>query len=271
MFMKKGIIFFIFLVLLITGCTSPAQQPAEQTPSEPGTQEVTQQETSSAPEPAKESALPATVELPPLPEKIMTEDNLKIAYTYRKAEGKKAVLLLHMFGGSKADWNDLVPVLNKNGYTTLAIDLRGHGESDGRSGSMDPQELTKMMLDVKAAKKLLEDQQYTDITLLGASVGANNALLQGTQDPTIKKLILLSPSNNQMGSVKTTDMVNNYKGQLYILTGSGDAKSYKGSEEIIQAYLGQKEIVVYETSAHGTELLTAAYGITDTILAYLKK
>lgn len=39
------------------------------------------------------------------------------------------VLLAHQFGADHTIWNTLTKRLNKNGYATLSVDLRGHGKS----------------------------------------------------------------------------------------------------------------------------------------------
>ncbi|HSG45955.1 MAG TPA: alpha/beta fold hydrolase [Anaerolineales bacterium] len=45
-----------------------------------------------------------------------------------------AVLLLHMYGGGKQDWEDVAVQLADSGYVVLAIDMRGHGATgDGEN------------------------------------------------------------------------------------------------------------------------------------------
>ena len=50
------------------------------------------------------------------------------------------VILIHGLAASLHDWNDLIPELSANGYTSYALDLLGHGESpklDSRAYQMD--------------------------------------------------------------------------------------------------------------------------------------
>lgn len=73
----------------------------------------------------------------PKPEAIAVAagDGLPIAITYFKSGGGKespVVVLLHMKEDSRRIWdNGLAPVLQKEGYAVISVDLRGHGDSKG--------------------------------------------------------------------------------------------------------------------------------------------
>jgi len=50
------------------------------------------------------------------------------------------VIMIHGLAASLHDWNDLIPQLSENGYTSYALDLLGHGDSpklDSRAYQMD--------------------------------------------------------------------------------------------------------------------------------------
>jgi pimeloyl-ACP methyl ester carboxylesterase len=49
--------------------------------------------------------------------------------TYRMAGEGPAVVLVHGLAGSSTTWRYVMPVLAENGYTVIAPDLLGHGES----------------------------------------------------------------------------------------------------------------------------------------------
>src|SRR5436190_11318475 len=55
------------------------------------------------------------------------------------------VLLLHMYGASRADWVAFALHLQERGTAALALDLRGHGASPG------PENWSQALLDVRAA------------------------------------------------------------------------------------------------------------------------
>ena len=47
----------------------------------------------------------------------------------QQKDANMASVLLHMYKQTKESWDPLVPILNSMGIHTLAIDMRGHGES----------------------------------------------------------------------------------------------------------------------------------------------
>src|SRR5207237_815023 len=94
---------------------------------------------------------------------------------YPVAGSGKSVVLLHQRGGSADDWKRLVPKLNEEGISALAIDQRGAGRSTGpRNGDKAPWDTTP---DIAGAVAWLATRQVTPphIGLAGASYGANNA------------------------------------------------------------------------------------------------
>lgn len=83
--------------------------------------------------------------------------------------GKEILVLLHGFMESNAIWKDLEPLLSKD-FTLLKIDLPGHGKSDNMG------EIHTMELMAEEVKKVLAQNNYTDIHLLGHSMGGYVAL-----------------------------------------------------------------------------------------------
>ncbi len=67
-------------------------------------------------------------------EKIMlpTSDNLQLSGWYTPSTNGAVIILIHGAGGSKADMLPYTNFLSDHGYGTLAFDMRGHGESEGR-------------------------------------------------------------------------------------------------------------------------------------------
>ncbi len=201
--------------------------------------------------------------------KLTTDDNLEIAYTYGKVNSDKAVILLHMLNRNRHDWNTFAVKLNQNNFSTFAIDLRGHGDSSEDWETFTEQDFNKIVLDIKIAKEFLDKENYTEIYLVGASIGANSALRYASTDNSIKKVVLLSPSDNYRG-ITTLDLVNNYEGKLLIATGSKDLQSYQGSLQLNETFNGGKELLIYDTNSHGTNLLLNYNELNNRIIEFLK-
>ncbi len=72
-------------------------------------------------------------------------------------------LLIHDWGGSRADLLPFAEYLQKSGYAVIVPDLRGHGESTARAGGtakLDSAKFRKsdmagVLLDIERCKKYL--------------------------------------------------------------------------------------------------------------------
>jgi pimeloyl-ACP methyl ester carboxylesterase len=107
---------------------------------------------------------------------ILTADGLSIAATFRpgRAEGGPAVLLLHGNGASRAMTAETAQWLAGEGYATLTIDFRGHGQSSPTSRSFGLFESR----DAAAAFAWLKARQRgARVAVIGISLGGAASLL----------------------------------------------------------------------------------------------
>ena len=202
---------------------------------------------------------------------LITDDGVKIIGIYKKnPESKKAVLLLHMMPATKESWEEFSNLLNENGFSTLAIDLRGHGESTtqeikGEKKELDykyfsPQEHQESILDVKSASEFLEKENFSleNQYLVGASIGANLALDFASLHPEIKKIVLLSPGLDYQG-LKTDAFIKklNKDQKILAVASENDYYSYnsvKKLKEIAEEKGLSFETIFYKTAGHGTNM-----------------
>lgn len=185
---------------------------------------------------------------------IHAGDDTRISANYFPADSDKGILLIHSLGSSKASWKQLVPELTSRNYNVLSIDMRGHGFSDYDWRSFDSDDFNKAVLDVEAGISFLEDNGVDDIAVIGSSIGANIALKHASQNPEIKSLILLSPSLNYRG-VKTASNMEKYSNPVLIIVGKEDIQSYEGSKKLHNISSGKKDLIITNSSTHGTLLL----------------
>uniref|UniRef100_A0A060SW11 ARAD1A01540p n=1 Tax=Blastobotrys adeninivorans TaxID=409370 RepID=A0A060SW11_BLAAD len=121
---------------------------------------------------------------------------------------KPLLVLLHYWGGSSATWHKLTsrdsPTSLSAIYQTLAIDLRGWGQSQGTIGE-DGYSIADMATDVASLLEHLQSQQDTSrwfahgFVLVGHSMGAKVALGTLTRLPVhllgqLKGLVLVAPA-----------------------------------------------------------------------------
>lgn len=187
-----------------------------------------------------------------------------------KLEGapKCAVICLHMMPAAKESWIPLAELLSVQGFGVLAIDLRGHGKSTGGPDgykSFTDAEHGASREDVEAAIAYVKDQGFNEITIVGASIGANLALVALAEHEEIKTAVLLSPGLNYYG-IETLSIVERMdlehisnKRILFATSEDDERKSGNNAAMTQQLYLTlpdtmQKKIIVYHVAGHGTDM-----------------
>lgn len=185
---------------------------------------------------------------------LTTQDNVKIAYNFTKG-GDMGFILLHQLGSNRSAYNAFYDSLVLNNYSVIAIDFRGHGDSDLDYNNFTEKDWKNLRLDVQAARDFLAEQNIYKVIIVGASIGANTALQFGAQDGKLLGLILISPGEDYHG-VKTLDYASTYTRPIMIIVGEEDIYSYNSTQKIYAA-LGtpenRKQLTVFRNNYHGTE------------------
>ena len=199
---------------------------------------------------------------------LQTEDNLNIAINFYEADSDRAVILLHMLGRNKEDWNNFANSLVKNNYDVLALDFRGHGKSNGDVSKFTEEDFNKMVLDVKEAKSFLVSNGKKNIVIIGASIGANTALNYAATDNEIKNIVLLSPGLNFRG-VKTEETIKRYRTKILIVSSEDDEYSFESSKTL-KLLNRNVELKEYKSGGHGTGMFPNT-DLEKVLLNWLKK
>jgi pimeloyl-ACP methyl ester carboxylesterase len=169
--------------------------------------------------------------------------------------GAKApgVLLLPMYGRSKSDWAPWASQLQMRGIAALALDLRGQGQSSG------PEDWTKAPADVSAAWQALVARPEVDpqhSAIVGASIGANLALIVGANTPGVATVIALSPGIDFRG-VQPVGYLGNF-GQrgVLLIASQDDAYSYDSVRQMAPL-IPKGETNYFTTAGHGMAMFSA--------------
>lgn len=213
---------------------------------------------------------------------FITLDKVQIVGTWIEAREKQAapsVLLLHMMPATKESWNNFARDLAHHGYSSLAIDLRGHGGSTNQGGvtlnyeNFDDAQHQASRIDVDAALDFLEKHKgvtLSRIAVVGASIGANLALQALIQHPTMKTAILLSPGLNYRG-LATESLVGRVSldQSIYIVVSRDDSQSFSDSQVLYDLAQTKKDITLLEGAGHGTNMLERDPSLAQRILSWL--
>lgn len=193
-------------------------------------------------------------------------------------------LLLPMLSMTHASYEPFTGRLNKIGYTTLAFDLRGHGESvqlgkktvsyaemDNAQFAKIPKDIEKFFRDFR--KKYPDAYDYDDVIVIGASIGANTAAILTPQD-WVSKAVLLSPGRSYRGMRPEVVLVPEEEPPmkpLYIATAIDDTYSAESSQWFFDHYTGPKVLKKYPGKDHGTDILHNVPDADTELLEWLQK
>jgi dienelactone hydrolase len=215
---------------------------------------------------------------------LATSDGWQIAGWYwgpsrqALADGAKApgIILLHQRGRDKSSWGDFSAQLTRQGYAVIAIDLRGHGESRGPGGrrisvdDLENKDYAEMLNDLAAADMFLQEQSEVNadrIGIIGASIGANLAVMYLAGDRRVRTAVCLSPGLDYRGLKPLDFMEAVDKRPLYLIATKGDEYSARSASELSHAGTpeGPKSLRLLEGKEHGTDMLAAHEGLDKTI------
>jgi dienelactone hydrolase len=212
-----------------------------------------------------------------------TPDGNRIVGSYYPVEQKNApaVLMLHQWKGTRADFEPLAREFQSKGIAVLTIDGRGFGEStkptDGPAQPSRTAEATRGMLsDVSGATAFLSGQQGLDrsrIGIVGASYGSSLAIMDAAADPAIKAVALVSPGLNYQASMATEPAVKSYGARpLLIVAAEDDTDSASASRLLDSVAAGDKhQLKIYARGGHGNGLLHSDVGLDQLLLDFFVK
>lgn len=207
-----------------------------------------------------------------------TTDGVAIAGEYLAGQvGGPAALLLHMMPATKESWRPFAVRLQAAGFSVLAIDLRGHGESTtAGAGRIDYKNFEDAdhqakIHDVEAAMVWLTAHGANPkrTVLVGASIGANLAIQYAAEHQEITAILALSPGLDYRG-VTTADKVARYSASqaLLLVASSEDEYSFLTNKKLA-GVKADAELIELQGVGHGTTMFENGPELMDQAVKWL--
>ena len=117
---------------------------------------------------------------------LQTDDHETLAAWYKPPANGAVIILTHGAGGSREGVRPYAEMLVRHGYGVLALDLRGHGMSSGKTNRLG----WSSTLDVGAAIQYLQGRsEVKHVGGLGLSMGAEVLLGATSAYPSLKAVV----------------------------------------------------------------------------------
>jgi alpha-beta hydrolase superfamily lysophospholipase len=207
---------------------------------------------------------------------LTTQDGVELVGTYRHTNQDKIVILLHMMPSTKESWDSIAQKLLEHGYASLAIDMRGHGEST-MGGTLDyktftPEQQQAKRLDLEAALAWTREQGFDEAytILIGASIGANLSIRALAEHPNLPLAIALSPGLDYRG-VKTDDVITLIRSNQKVVLVASDDDDRPSWDSVHELHRLNPSTVLIERHGlgHGTNMTDADPSLVEEIFSYL--
>jgi pimeloyl-ACP methyl ester carboxylesterase len=207
---------------------------------------------------------------------LQAADGVRLAAVFRPAEGssrRPPILLIHQYGSSKAEWETLAVELHKRGFPTLALDLRGHGDSEGgRYDEFSPAQWKQAEQDVAAGSAWL-DRRFpnTPALLIGSSIGSSLVLSYvAAADTNVRGAALLSPGLEYQ-EIETKPMVAATSVSIFAVAARADERSEQAVTAFLDLHKSNVTGKIFEAGElHGVKLLQGCPEAQQMLLDWLE-
>ena len=178
------------------------------------------------------------------------------------------VILIHMLYGERSQWGLFPEQLTAAGFAVLNIDLRGHGET---GGEVDWDLAISDLQQVWGYFAGQPDIDQERIAFIGASIGANLALIASSNEPAVRTAVSLSPGLSYAG-VETENAMNAYRNRPILIAASQDDAYAANSSTVLEGTAaGESQLIMYQDAGHGTLMLRAEPELAQEITAWLSQ
>jgi dienelactone hydrolase len=204
-----------------------------------------------------------------------TDDGVLLAAGWHEPSVRPApaVVLVHMLGRSRRDWDVTASRLAAAGIGALTLDLRGHGESQYAPRPESAADYAAMVADLTAAQRYLtsrSDVQPGRIGLAGGSLGASLVVLAAAESPSVASVALLSPSLDYRG-LRIEAAARKVARPMLLVASDEDGYARRSARDLQKAAGGPREVLTLHEAGHGTVMLGREPSLAWTLVDWFRR
>ncbi len=190
-------------------------------------------------------------------------------------KSKTTFILLHGLGSNQEEWQAFAHKLLSAGYGFLSYDARGHGESIKRKNGLtityqsfgtqgNDSGWAQMTGDLEKAVKYLTNVKGIAgkrIGIMGASLGANVALVYSAGNTDIKPIVLLSPGMDYAGIRTESAILRLSDRPVLIAAAPADTYAFQSAQLLYQSIQQNKKaaLLIGENGFHGVQMFDGKF------------
>ena len=190
---------------------------------------------------------------------------------HRFGKGTTAVILGHQSQGDLCEWLPYARRLAGKGYFVFAIDFRGHGFSQARTG----QAANRLAADLTAATREVRKLGKKKVFFVGASMGGIASLVAGANvKPAVDGVVSVSAPARFMGMNATASAPRLRVPVLYLAAEGDDNAGYDFSEDAREMHAStvaaDKRLEILPGAQHGVALVAGSPRVKTLIESFLQ-
>jgi alpha-beta hydrolase superfamily lysophospholipase len=201
------------------------------------------------------------------------EDGVQLTATVWEPAGRATagVVLVHMLTRTRQDWDRVGEGFAQRGIVAVALDLRGHGDSQGAYSSEDQAPLAR---DVAAAIRYLQsrhDPQVTSIGVAGVSAGATLAVMAAASSPSVKSMALISPGLEYRGLRLEEPLKRVAERPALLVASSEDAYAARTVRALAGTGPGARELQLLDGAGHGMRIFRSRPDLIQVLVDWFSR
>lgn len=162
-------------------------------------------------------------------------------------DGDSYVILAHMRPADMTSWFDFARLLADEGYTALAFNFRGYGQSES-----DDQAEFSVAEDVRAAINAANESGAEEVFVVGASMGGTGAVVAAASNDIAGIVTLSAP--DVFEEVDAVSWADDVEAPMLLIAADDDGTAAEDALAIAAASNQEPEVVVLSGGQHGTNL-----------------